>query len=409
LFYRYHLGKAGWQESAMAVASPGSIQFEKNGFRMTASFYEAGPSTTFVSVNFAGNYDLRGVPKFDVAPTETVFENEDTVMYQTKASVIQIETTLLSKLHEAGWTAYSRLHAGQNEQPDRRDLTFLRNGMTLTVSIAPFPADPASNSIQYSKSLTGNSLPIPQDSGFVEFDGSTEPLLVATTAMTLAQARDFYEKELAAEGWIARDFGRSLQDDHNWLTYIRGQQDLTVGLQTLPTGRTLVRVGEDLENSSWQLAKPKASAAAETAAPGIEAADFPVLNESRTAKFDAIDKSIEVSMDTMPLPEVAEAYTKELLSLDWQKDGEGISSDDYILQRFKKNNAEIAIRGRITDGKSIVNVQGDGLLWTKSLPGGKTVISYATWLRVNHHPATLDLLDTYEAEMKSNAAAVPGP
>jgi hypothetical protein len=106
-------------------------------------------------------------------------------------------------------------------------------------------------------------------------------------------------------------------------------------------------------------------------------------------------------MDAMPLPKVAEVYTNELLSLNWQKDGEGITSDDYILQRFEKNKAEIAIRGRITDGKSTVNIQGDGLLWTKPLPSGKTVISYATWLRVNHHPASLDLIDAYAAEMKS--------
>lgn len=403
LFYRYHLGKAGWQETSSAAAGPGSAQFQKNGFRMTASFYDAGLSKTYVSLNFAGNFDLRGVPKFDAAPTETVFENEDTVMYRTKANVTQIETTLLRKLHEAGWTAYSRLHASQNEIPDSRDLMFLRNGITLNVSIAPFPADPTNNIIQYSKSLTVNSLPIPKDSGFVEFEGSTEPLIVATTAMTLEQARAFYDNELAAQGWLARDYGRSLRDDNNWLAYVRGQQDLTVGLVTQPTGRTLIRVGEDLEKSSWQLEKPQEPVATETAAPGIEAADFPILNESKSAKFDAIDKSIEVSMNTKPLPEVAAVYTNELLSREWQKDGEGITSDDYVLQRFLKNKAEIAIRGRITGGKSIVNIQGDGLLWTKPLPGGKTVVSYATWLRVNHHPATLDLIDAYAAEMKSIA------
>jgi hypothetical protein len=90
------------------AAAPGSVQFQKDGFRIAASFYESGPSKTFFNVNFAGNYDLRGVPKFDAAPTETVFENGDMVMYQTKASVVQVETTLLRKLHDASWTAYSR-------------------------------------------------------------------------------------------------------------------------------------------------------------------------------------------------------------------------------------------------------------------------------------------------------------
>ena len=79
------------------------------------------------------------------------------------------------------------------------------------------PNDPASRSVQYAKYLTTRSIPIPQDSGFVEFDGVTEPFLVATTAMTLEQTREFYDKELATQGWLVRDYGRIIQDDHNWL------------------------------------------------------------------------------------------------------------------------------------------------------------------------------------------------
>lgn len=167
----------------------------------------------------------------------------------------------------------------------------------------------------------------------------------------------------------------------------------------------MVRVGDDLETSSWQLAKPIEPVASDRAVVGIEAADFPILNELKSAKFDAIEKSIEISMDKMPLPEVADLYTKELLSMAWQKDGDGIRSDDYVLQRFLKDDTEIALRGRITDGSSVVNIQGDGLLWNKPLPGGKTLISYATWLRVNHHPATLELLDQFQAEMKAISPA----
>ena len=79
---------------------------------------------------------------------------------------------------------------------------------------------------------------------------------------------------------------------------------MDIGLQSLPTGRTLVRVGNELENSSWQLAKPKAPDAPDTPPVGIEAADFAILNESKIVKFDAIDKSIEFSMDDVPLLEV---------------------------------------------------------------------------------------------------------
>ena len=47
------------------------------------------------------------------------------------------------------------------------------------------------------------------------------------------------------------------------------------------------------------------------------------------------------------------------------------------------------------------------VLWTKELPGGRKVISYETWLRINHHPAGLDLLDQYQTEMRSIAEGIP--
>ena len=235
----------------------------------------------------------------------------------------------------------------------------------------------------------------------MEFAGATEPFLVAMTTMTLEQAREFYDNELTAEGWLVSDYGRILKDDHNWLPYVRGQEDLTVGLQSLPTGRTLVRVGNELEKSSWQLARPKASDATDAPPVGIEAADFPILNESKTAKYDAIDKSIESSMDDLPLLEVGERYAMELQSRDWKLDGPGVRSDEYVFLTFVKDKTEIELRARTTDGKSIVSVRGDGLLWTKDLPGGRKVISYETWLRINHHPAGLDLLDQYRTEMRS--------
>ena len=80
LFYRYQLDKAGWQEVAAAATTPNSFRFEKGGFMISASFYEAAESKTSVNVSFAGNYDLRLAPKFDKAQIEIVFENEDTVM-----------------------------------------------------------------------------------------------------------------------------------------------------------------------------------------------------------------------------------------------------------------------------------------------------------------------------------------
>jgi len=153
-FYRYHLGQESWKESTVADATPGSLQFKKSGFMISAAFYEGGESKTSVNISFTGNYDLRWVPKFDGAPIETAFENADTVMYRTQADLVQIETELLRKLHESGWTAFARLHSSHNETEDSRDLAFLRDGVILRVTIGRFPVDPTSYIIQYGRFLT---------------------------------------------------------------------------------------------------------------------------------------------------------------------------------------------------------------------------------------------------------------
>ncbi len=402
LFYRYYLGQQGWVELPGNVNTPDYFGFRKNGFMLWASIRKTGDSETNINLVNSGNFDPRWAPRFDAAPVEVDYESDSTVHYRTKADLIDIETTLLRKMHEAGWTPYSRLNSSHSETPDARDMEFLHNSSVLRVSIGKFPDDPSSYHIQYSMFPMTNSIPIPPDSGFIEFDGSSEPNLVATTTMNLEQTRDFYDKELIAQGWLTREIGRSVKDEYNWLPYIRGQQDLTIGLESRADGRTLVRVGEGLEDSSWQLAKPQSTAEPATAAVGIEATDFPILNQSKSAEFDANDKSLNFQMDATPLLKVADQYTKELESKGWTTDV-GVKADDYVFLTFTKTGVEIALRARLKDGNAIVNIQGDGLLWTKPLPGGTQVISYETWLRLHHHPASLDLLDEYHAEMKSIA------
>ena len=399
-FYRYFLGQRGWTEKPDEASAPGALHFRKNGCMLTASFYEAGDSQTSISMNHSGNYDLRWAPLFDKAPIEIVIANENVVMVKTKADIIQIETTLLAKMQAAGWTPYSRLNASHREEADSRNLEFLQNGLTLRVSISRMPAEPSSFMIQYSGSPAPRSIPIPKDSSYVEFDGSTQPMLVATTAMSLSETRDFYDKELIHQGWIAREFGRIQKDDRNWLTYIQGQTDLTIGLDVLPNGRTRIKVGKGLENSSWQLAKPIAEIEAKATKTGMEAADFPILNSLKSAKFDPTEKSIEFATDG-PLALIAEKYTTELKPLGWVAQSGGVRSEEYTLVTFAKEKKEISLRARLQNGNGTVNIQGDGLLWNKSLPGGKQVISYEEWMRENKLPASLEWLSKYESEMRA--------
>ncbi len=405
LFYDYYLKRAGWTESTSpsSALSPGSVEYTKGGFMLTASFAGEGENKTNVGLHNIGNFDLRWLPKFDAAPIKLGYSIANVVMYETKADILQIETTLLKKLHEAGWTPYSRLHSSHNEEVDVRDMEFLRNGTVLRVSIRRFPADPTSFHIQQSVSSINHALPVPKDCGFIEFDGHTQPFLVATTSMTLEQTAEFYDKSMKSDGWLAHEARRSEKEEQIWLTFRRGQQDVLVGLSKQARGKTLIRVGDQLENASWQLEKPKPVADVKSAGVRIEAADFPILNESKSATYDSNGKSIEVQLDGTPMTEVADRYSQALLGLGWTIKGSGIRSDEYTFLTFANGKVELDLRARSMAGKIVVNIQGDGLIWTKPLPGGKKIISYEGWLRQNKHPASLDLLETYEREMQSIA------
>lgn len=411
LFYDYYLKRAGWTESASpsSALSPGSVEYTKGGFMLTASFAGEGENKTNVGLHNIGNFDFRWLPKFDAAPIKLGYSSANVVMYETKADILQIETTLLKKLHEAGWTPYSRLHSSHNEVVDVRDMEFLRNGTVLRVSIRRFPADPTSFHIQQSVSSINHALPVPKDCGFIEFDGHTQPFLVATTSMTLEQTAEFYDKSMKSDGWLAHEARRSEKEEQIWLTFRRGQQDVLVGLSKQARGKTLIRVGDQLENASWQLEKPKPVADAKSVGASIEAADFPILNETKSATYDSNGKSIEVQMDGRSMTVVADRYSQAIQGLGWTIKGSGIRSDEYTFLTFTKEKVEVDLRARSMAGKIVVNIQGDGLIWTKPLPGGKKIVSYETWLRQNKHPASLDLLDAYQVEMQSIAARRPPP
>ncbi len=345
---------------------------------------------------------MRLAPKADGAAIEIVYENAASSTYRAKASILQIETSLLHKLHEAGWAAYSRLNSSHNEEPDKRDFEFLRNGATLRVSVGKFPDDTAETyTVQYSLFPNNTWAPVPPDAGFVEFDGSTEPELIAITKMNLPEAREFYDRELTSHGWLTREIGRSLKDEQNWLPYLRGQCNLTVSLTKLPDGRTLVRIG-DASGSMWDAAQHK-DEGDEPATAGLQAADFPLLNGTKTGRFDSLGKTIEVQLDGSTLANAAEIYTKALGELGWKADERGIRDEEYTFFNFTKDDQEISLRARKQDGVAIVNFEGDGLLWTKELPGGKQIVSYETWLRLSKLPPSFEFLERYETEMKAIA------
>ncbi|HEY2158864.1 MAG TPA: hypothetical protein VGH33_24755 [Isosphaeraceae bacterium] len=401
LFYHHLLEESGWSESPV-TAGPGLLTFRKDGCELNVSVAAAdagGDKNVQISLQFAGNYDARWLSKATAIDSKSSWGSFSSVSYRTKASLVDTEVTLLRRLHEAGWTGYTRLAASGIDDPDARHISLLQGGSILTVFVGR-PADaPGEFAVQTSVSVSHKSLPIPPDAGWIEYDESTNLQLVINTEMDLAHTARFYDEAMAAEGWSARDAGRRIKDDKAFLPYIRGQQDVFIRLVARPGGGTRVIVG-DAASLSWQLREPvDAKELTPTDKPGIEAADVALPAGATAVKFAVDEKQIRFEMaDTTPTRLSGQIAT-QMEALGWNRTSSGVMSEEYVLMSFQKGKAEIQLRARSAARATAATIGGDGLLWDKPLPVAAVPISYETWLRRNRKDATLDRLDEFAAEM----------
>jgi hypothetical protein len=399
LFYRYQLAKAGWTEAPPTPMSPGLI-FRKDDCQLNVSFFPAGAGDAEgkgglqVSLQFAGNYDVRWLPKYS-DDAKDVYASFSSASYRIKGELTDVEAGLLKKFHEAGWTAYSRLAASSSEQADSRTLTMLQGGSELTASIGRPAGAKDELMVQTSVHPSNISLPLPSDSGWIEYDASTDLQFVINTKMSLQQTADFYDHQLAADGWLVREKGRNFKDDKAWLPYFRGQQDIYLRLEQLAAGGTRIVAG-DAARSSWQLQKPVAE---EQSEPGIEAADFALPADAAAVKFDVDAKQINFEVPDTTATKLGEQFAEQMEAAGWKRDGAGIVGDDYTFITYQKEKGEIQLRARTMGKQATAIIGGDGVLWSKPLPTASVRISYETWLRRNHKPASLDHLDQFLAEM----------
>ena len=406
LFYRNFLEKAGWKENTTSDGALPGLNFRKENCELNVSLTPSTPpspgteGSLQVSLQYAGNYDVRWLPQFAAIPSKSSWSYFSSVGYRTKAELTDVEVGLLKQFHKAGWTGYTRLLASGQEDPHSRSISMLQGGYVLTVSISR-PADaPDEWAVQSSVSVSNKSVPIPPDAGWIEFDSSTELRLVANTKLDLKQTAEFFDTEMAAEGWVAREFGRQFTDDRGYLSYIRGQQDISIRLVSLEDGRTRIIIG-DADRSSWQLQKPPvADAAADQNKEGLEAADLSLPKGATAIKYGVDDKQIQFEIAGQTPLKLADVFIKQFEKLDWKREDRGVMSDEYAFVTFSKSKAEIQIRIRIDTKKNTsVMISGDGLLWAKPLPTAPVRISYETWLRRSRKDATLDKLDEFAEEM----------
>lgn len=403
LYYRYLLGNLGWLEGPEQTPDYGNLMFRKDGFLLSVSTFEAEAKKTTASLDFGSNLDMQTLPKAD-GKLESVYANANMMMYSINKDLLSLEVELIRKMHADGWTLYTRLHAAQREDPDRRELAFVKGGADIHISIQKSPMKADLNMVQYTRFLSANSLPIPNDSGVVELESVPMPYLVAVTKKSIDEIIALYDKELAEQGWYACKTGRVLKEEGSWIPYVQGAKDLLIGLRKMESGETLVLVGDRLQSTSWQL-KALMPEKDEEKAPSdfLEAADLPILKGAKGVRYDALGKTIEYSVNSTPLADLASQYTEAMAPLGWEAEKGGIRDADYTFFNFQKGKKEIAFRAHFRDGKADVNIAGDGLVWTKPLPDGKKRSSFLIWLQEHKYPASLEKLNEFEMEMKAIA------
>jgi WD40 repeat protein len=397
-FYGYVLGERGWKNTSDPMM-PQSLSFQKKGHTLNVSVYESKPGETLVNLSYAGNYDLRKTPKLDEFLKSTTYEGPTTVIYKVSANLLQIETGLLKKLHEAGWTAIARLNSSQNEDADARYLEFVKNGAVLNVMVQRDRMDPKLFDVNYSMTLARHALPVPADAGLMEWDGYHEAQMVANTGLSLEEATAFYEEAMKKQGWVAREKGRKIDKEVVYLPYYAGQQDLTIALEPIEGGMVRIRAGNYSQNS-WQKPDEKSEEGEEKKEEeeGIEAAEVPILHAAEPAVYR--DGDVRFKLEKTPLKELAKEYTEAMKKLGWTAKAFGEPQDDSVGINFEKGEKTLYYRSSIDPiGKGSVTFSGNGLLWTKPI-ANTSLISYEAWLRNQKAPATLKRLGEYQAEME---------
>lgn len=400
LFCRYVLNQAGWRESAADGNSYGSMNFFKSGFWLDCSIMEVPGMGTTVSLTSLGNMDLRDVPRPE-GLLESVYESRATCIFSSKSDLLALEAAFLKSLLAEGWMPYSRLSSSSSENPDRRDLTFLKNSLELRVSIGKNATEPDRYNIQYSTFPVNNSIPIPTGCSYVEYNAAPELELVASTRQPIPELIDFFDSAMTEQGWVVQNSQRELQDDRCWLLYSRDQQDITIGLTQLENGWNRITIGDLSSAGSFQLAEAALAEESTGQSRGIEAADLPIAPNAQNVRYQKLEQVVSFDVPELPLSQLIQFYQQKLESLGWTKDGRSLVDEQYCMADFTKGEDEITVRANMRGGVAACNIQGDGLLWTKPLPGPKVTISYEAWLRSNKKVATLDFLDEYVTEMQA--------
>lgn len=399
LYTRYQLGEQQWVEQVPSN-NPHALVFLKGNFVLTCTFYEAQAGKTNVGMTLSG-FDLQTLPRFSGKPTTEVYADRNTVIVQTEADISSIEVELLGKFRDFGCVPFVRLNSSRSTLVDERRLTFLLGPVEITCTIQPAPSAPQSYTVSLTSAPALNAPPIPPRVDYVEYSDAPTPTMVYTTVSDVAELVTFYDEAMASGDWVSLASHRQIDEKQGWLSYLRDGRDLMVRLNKAENGIVVVTIGEVAVNGSYTLSlfsKTSASSDAkdiQQIADKLEAAEFPMPMTVINPRLDRVAEILEFEVPGVAVSRIAEGLTGQLSKLGWVAETGGIRGEDYTNIVFAKGKLSIELRATDRNGTVNVNIQGDGLAWTKELPGATRSLPYEQWLMDHRKPLNLKELNAF--------------
>lgn len=141
--YQAELKERGWTEARSLTGAPDTDQyadrvFSKDGYWLRLMIGESGPGESSISLVNLGNVDVSTLPK----PSNPEILGElhpGNAGYLTRESVADAADRCSRDLTAAGWLPYKYPNSPSLDTEDSRQMSFVKNAVTLNVVIAKYP------------------------------------------------------------------------------------------------------------------------------------------------------------------------------------------------------------------------------------------------------------------------------
>ena len=327
--YRPLLTGQGWQENseqAYVDNTTATLYFAQKGYHLNLSASDMGTGNTLVTLQNNGNIDLAALPQ--AADAEEGFSAPNTLIYFSPSAVTDVATFTRQELAAQGWHIYTRPNTATADNSDSQSLAFIQNGLELSAFISTAPAQDNKTSVQYAVRLLPLDLPVDDQAVALEFD-EHEPFLSYQTSTSRDALTDFYQKQMAAAGWMELPDLTATGEEQVNLAFANDAEQLAllVGLAAAPDNQTQVTLrslsSEDmLADAGDTTADTSGDATADSSG---DLSSFPLPADAQSVAYDAAEITFSSPSDVETVVE----FYRDFLSADgWQEQTDFSQVDD---------------------------------------------------------------------------------